>query len=219
MKYYPVFLDISNRPCTVVGGGLVAERKVWRLLISGALVTVVSPCLTPTLEALEREGKIKVHRSEYDSAYIKGAFLVIGATDRPDVNERIFQDGRKAGILVNIVDDPERCDFILPSVMEQGDLTIAVSTAGKSPALARKIRQDLAEIFGPEYARLTEILGRIREENRGKEPDGEKRTEMYSRLVSSEILKEIREKRWDRVKEIIREHTGLEIDLNEGETR
>lgn len=211
MKCYPVFLNIAGRRCVVVGGGTVAERKVLRLLTCGAQVTVVAPELTPGLDALWREGKIEVKKEPYHPSVLNGAFLVIGATDQRDINEQIYHDGRPKNVLVNIVDDPQRCDFILPSLLERGDLCIAISTAGKSPALARKIRQQLSKVVGPEYGILLQIMGIIRECYRQSEPDSQKRLKTYRRLLSTDILEEIRQRRWQKVEEIIKEQTGLNI--------
>lgn len=215
MKYYPIFLNIADRLCVVVGGGTVAERKVLRLLNCGAKVKVVSPCLTPGLEALRKEGKIEAIKEQYRSDLLKGAFLIIGATDKPEINEQIFQDGHRENALVNIVDDPERCDFILPSLLERGDLSVAISTAGKSPALARHIRQELSQILGPEYAILLEILEKVRERYSLSEPDAQKRLNAYQQLLSTNLLEEIRLQRWDKVEAIVREHTGLDVKLGE----
>ena len=124
---------------------------------------VIGKSLTPALAALKGEGRIVHHAADYHEDQLRGAFLVIGATDSDAVNERIARDARARGIPVNIVDDPARCDFILPSVVERGDLAIAVSTGGKSPALAKKLRKELEGAYGPEYAVLIEILGELRE--------------------------------------------------------
>ena len=143
MRYYPLFLDITGRKCVVVGGGNVAERKVERLLDCGARVEVVGKSLTPLLAAWNGEGKV-VHRdADYEDSCLVGAFLVIGATDDGAVNGRVATDARALGIPVNIVDDPARCDFILPSIVERGDLSIAVSTGGRSPALAKNSGESL----------------------------------------------------------------------------
>jgi precorrin-2 dehydrogenase / sirohydrochlorin ferrochelatase len=213
MRYYPVFLDIARRLCVVVGGGAVAERKVARLLACGASVEVIGRSLTPALAVLKGEGKI-VHRAvDYHGDRIRGAFLVIGATDDASVNERIARDARLQGILVNIVDDPGRCDFILPSVVEQGDLAIAVSTGGKSPALAKKLKTELEGAYGPEYATLLAILGDLRDRViAGGRPSAENR-ELFEAVVSSDILHHIRAGRWERVEGLIRELTGISIEV------
>ncbi|MCX7981518.1 MAG: bifunctional precorrin-2 dehydrogenase/sirohydrochlorin ferrochelatase [Syntrophales bacterium] len=215
MKYYPVFLKVEDRLCVVVGGGAVAERKVLRLLQCGARVMVVSPHLTPGLEDLCQKKKIEVVREAYHPSHLKGAFLIIGATDDIETNEQIFRDSLKENVLVNIVDDPQKCNFILPSLLERGDLSIAISTAGKSPALARKIRQDLSHLLGPEYAILLKILGNLRKRYREVEPDGIRRMRTYERLLSSNLLEAIRHQQWDKVQAIIREHTGLHLEIEE----
>jgi precorrin-2 dehydrogenase/sirohydrochlorin ferrochelatase len=213
MRYYPLFLDISRRRCVVVGGGKVAERKIKRLLACGARVEVVGKILTPALAALKENGQIVHHETDYEEALIRGAFLVIGATDNNEVNGRISGDARALEILVNIVDEPARCDFILPSVVERGALSIAVSTGGKSPALAKKLRMELDALYGPEYAILLDIMGKLREqmiaggrssaENRGR----------FEAVVTSEILDYIRAERWKEVKALIMERTGIEMEV------
>jgi len=153
MRYYPIGLDIAERRCLVVGGGEVGQRKAERLLECGARVTVVGRELTRRLEGLVREGRVGHIAADYDKSHLEGVFLVIGATDDGDVNERIFRDARRKGVLANIVDDPGRCDFILPALCRQGDLVITVATGGRSPALAKKLRQELEERYGPSTRR------------------------------------------------------------------
>jgi precorrin-2 dehydrogenase/sirohydrochlorin ferrochelatase len=213
VRYYPLCLDISGKRCVVVGGGNVAERKVERLLACGARVEVVGKALTPILAAWKGEGRIVHREADYEDSCLSGTSLVIGATDDETVNGRIAKNARARGIPVNIVDDPARCDFILPSVVERGDLLIAVSTGGKSPALARKLREELEEAYGPEYAVLLEILGELR----GKviadgRPSAENR-ECFAAVVRSEVLDNIRRKEWAKVKEMIRRLTGVEMEV------
>ena len=213
MRYYPLFLDMAGRKCVVVGGGNVAERKVARLLACGARVEVVGKSLTPLLALWSGEEKV-VHRdADYQDSCLAGAFLVIGATDDEAVNGRIAKDARALGIPVNIVDDPARCDFLLPSVVERGDLSIAVSTGGRSPALAKKIRKELEAVYGPEYAILLEILGELRGKViAGGRPSDENRA-CFEAVVSSEILDHIRAKRWKHVEDLIRRLTGVEMEV------
>jgi precorrin-2 dehydrogenase/sirohydrochlorin ferrochelatase len=215
VRYYPIFLDISGRLCIVVGGGKVSERKVERLLACGARVEVVGKDLTSALEELKKKGTILHHEEDYRPERIDGAFLVIGATDNDAVNERIAKDARERGILVNIVDDPEWCDFILPSIVEQGDLTITVSTGGRSPALAKKMRKELEVAYGPEYAILLEILGELRERVIADGRPSAENRERFEAVVYSEILDHIRAKQWKRVEELIRELTGIEMEVGE----
>jgi precorrin-2 dehydrogenase/sirohydrochlorin ferrochelatase len=213
VRYYPLFLDIARRRCVVFGGGNVSERKVGRLLACGACVEVVGKHLTPALSALAREGAIVHHAADYHEDRLNGAFLVIGATNSDAVNERIARDARERGIPVNIVDDPARCDFILPSVVERGDLAIAVSTGGRSPALAKKLRTELESTYGPEYAALVAILGELREKviAAGRPSAGNRA--LFEAVVSSDILDHIRAGRWKRVEELILELTGVEMEV------
>lgn len=213
VRYYPLFLEISGRRCIVVGGGNVAERKVERLLACGARVEVVGKALTPELEELKRAGAICHRDADYDGAHISGAFLVIGATDNDEVNERTARDARALGIPVNIVDDPARCDFILPSLVERGDLTIAVSTGGKSPALAKKLRRELEEAYGPEYAVLLEIMGELREKVIARGRSSDENRALFEAVVQSDVLDKIRAGQWGMVAELILELTGVELEV------
>jgi siroheme synthase, N-terminal domain len=215
VKYYPLFLDITDRRCVVVGGGDVAERKVGRLLDFGASVVVVGKTLTPGLETMKKEGKINHIAADYDKAVIDDAFLVIGATDQDDVNAEISHDARGKGILVNIVDDPDKCDFVLPSLLRQGDLLVAISTGGKSPALAKKLRGDMEHIFGTEYQTLLEVMGQLREKLVAKGRSSDENRRMFESVVHSDILKHIRDESWDKVKKIIYDITGEKIKVGD----
>ena len=146
MRYYPVQLDVQNRNCLVVGGGGVATRKVQTLLKCGARVTVVSPDTGSELEELARNNVIVLKKRGYRRSDVSHMFLVIGATDDKDLNRQIFNDAEALGRLCNIADLPEACNFILPSVVHQGDLVIAISTSGKSPAFAKHLRKDLEKM-------------------------------------------------------------------------
>lgn len=214
LKYYPVCLDISNRKCVVIGGGEVAERKILSLLECGASVAVAAVSLTDLLSGLVQEKRIEHLGGPYEDRYLEGAFLVIGATDRPEVNRRIFEDARKRGVLVNIVDEPSRCDFIVPAVFNRGDLTVAVSTGGRSPALARRIREELEERYGPEYGTLLRIMGNIRRKILEKGAGPEANRLIFEDLLDAPLLACIREKRWEEARELIRERVGEDIPLD-----
>ena len=213
MKYYPVNLDLTRKRCVVIGGGEVAERKVERLLECGARVLVVSRALTPVLAERKSAGKLEHVERDYEAGALDGAFLVIGATDRGEVNERISKDAMERGLLVNIVDDPDRCNFILPSLVRQGDLSIAVSTGGKSPALAKKLRKELEKQYGPEYQTLIGIMGTLRRKILGRGGQAADNKAIFEELVHSELLQAIREKDSGRVNAIIRERTGISLDV------
>ncbi len=214
MGYYPIGLDISGKRCLVIGGGEVGERKAERLLEFGARVAVVSRELTPTLARLRKNGVIEHIPEDYERKHLNGAFLVIGATDNRDVNDTIFRDARERGVLANIVDDPERCDFVLPALCKQGELIITVATGGKSPALAKKLRKDLEQLYGPEYEVLLKIMGQIRGRiiERGESPDENRK--IFEAIVASDILDHIRKADWKKVGSIVKKHSGVSIDLS-----
>ena len=164
--YYPVSLNIRGRKCTVVGGGQVALRKVIVLLEHGATVEVISPELCPEIVNLSEKGEIRVVNREYREGDLKGIFVAIIATDNSEINRQIAGEAREKAILVNVVDDADYCDFISPSYLRRGGISIAISTSGESPALARKLRTRLEEEFGEEYGRLSSLISRVRAEAR-----------------------------------------------------
>ncbi len=210
LKYYPVFWNISGKKCVVVGGGEVAQRKVTRLLDCGAKVFVVSPVLTQELLLLKDKNIITHHAREYSVEDINGAALVIGATDDDVINAAVSSDAIKKGIPVNIVDDPQKCDFILPSLLERGDLTIAIGTGGKSPALARYLRERLEETFGEDYAILAGVLGKLRDKMEKNSGQGKV---WFDKLMDAGLLEAIRGRDKKLVKKIIREITGEEVEF------
>jgi precorrin-2 dehydrogenase / sirohydrochlorin ferrochelatase len=209
VKYYPVFWDIKDKKCVVVGGGEVAIRKVERLLDCGAIVSVISPQLNPELTALKAEGAIEHIAADYDIRYTEGAAMIIGATDNEKINAAIASAARNLGIPVNIVDDPQKCDFILPSVMERGDLIIAIGTGGKSPALARHIREELESKYGTEYEILLNILGSLRPHMKASNTA----KNWFDSLIAAGILDFIKAEDWGKVKSKVREITGKEVAI------
>jgi len=182
-EYYPVNLKIKDKRCVVVGGGKVAERKIKFLLEKGALVTIISPEITSSLEELWREGKINHLPVTYFSSSLKDAFLVIAATDDCITNSHVAKDANKLGILVNVVDSPDESSFIMPAILSRGDLTIAVSTGGRSPALARKIKEDLALIYTDEYADLVNMIAKAREKIKRKYLNFQKRKQIWREIM------------------------------------
>lgn len=167
-SYYPVFLNIRGRKCVVIGGGQVALRKVEALLNAGADVKVISPDLCPELIKLADTEEISVEKRLFQSGDLEGLLITVAATDDNGINLEVAKEARGKGILVNVVDDPGHSDFIVPSYLRRGDITIAVSTAGRSPALARKIRSRLEDVFGDEYATLARLIGEVRMEIRSQ---------------------------------------------------
>ena len=166
--YFPAFLDLRGRRALVVGGGLIGERKVRDLLACRAAVTVVSPEITLGLAELARRSVIAYRRRKFRAADIRGCALVVAATGVTAVDTAIAGAARRRHVLVNVVDRPALCDFIVPSVLRRGELQIAVSTGGRSPALAREIRRALESLFGPEYGDLVETVGAARRRARAR---------------------------------------------------
>lgn len=200
MKYYPVLLDLDGKLCVVVGGGRVAERKVRSLLQVGALVKVISPQLTQSLSRLKERGKIIHSQRSYRSGDLHRAFLAIAATDDRRANERVFSQALRQKIPVNVVDDPAHSSFIVPSLVQKGDLLIAISTSGQSPALARALRQKLQKEIGTEYLYLLKLLGAVRKKilSLGL---GQKRNQViFRKLAGKDLLPLIRKN----------DYTGLE---------
>jgi len=166
--YFPVFLNVWRKKCVVVGGGQVAFRKVRMLLDCGASVTVIGSVLHPGLSELADKKSIQVIRRNYKPGDLKGASVVIAATDTQQTNRKVAEEAGRVGALVNVVDDPEPSDFIVPSLLRRGNLSIAISTGGMSPALARKIRTRLEESFGKEYASVVSLVEETRSAMRRK---------------------------------------------------
>lgn len=166
MGFYPVFLELAGRRCLVVGGGAVAGRRVESLLAAGATVTVVSPALTPPLAALVSGGQVRHEARGFEPDDLDSADLAFAATDRGEANAALFREAQARGVWVNAADDPAHCTFILPAVVRRGDLSVAVSTGGTSPALARAIREELERYLTAEYATLAAIAAEARRELR-----------------------------------------------------
>jgi len=167
--YYPLFLNISGKKCVVVGGGRVALRKVRTLLEHKANVEVISPDLCSELGQLAENGEIYIVYREYRAGDLKDALVAIVATSDSETNLKVVEEARRNRVLVNVVDDVENSDFILPSYLRKGDVTLAISTAGRSPALARKIRTRLEKDFGDEYASLALLIDEVRAEVKRQE--------------------------------------------------
>jgi precorrin-2 dehydrogenase/sirohydrochlorin ferrochelatase len=162
--YFPIYLDVRRRRCLVIGGGAVAERKIATLLEAGAEITVISPDRTGGIDGLSKRKAIHVEARPYQDGDLAGFELAFVATGDPQVNAAVYREGRRCGVWVNSADDPARCDFILPSVLRRGDLTVAVSTGGGSPALARTVREELELYFTEEYESLAKLAAEVRQE-------------------------------------------------------
>jgi precorrin-2 dehydrogenase/sirohydrochlorin ferrochelatase len=182
-----MMVDLTGKRCLIVGGGVVAERKVARLLECGAAVEVVSPAVTSRLKALASSGRLRLRRRPIRPSDFEGAFLVFVTTNDPEVNRRAAEVARRHGGLVNVADDPATCSFHVPSVVRRGDLAIAISTGGGSPALAKKLRQRLEQSIGPEYTALLGALRALRERAQQTIPDPKARQAIYRRAVESDL--------------------------------
>ncbi|HSR35993.1 MAG TPA: bifunctional precorrin-2 dehydrogenase/sirohydrochlorin ferrochelatase [Desulfurivibrionaceae bacterium] len=210
MAFFPICLDIADRHCVVIGGGRVAERKVASLLDCGAAVTVVSPELTEPLRCLADQGKVNWLARPYLAGDLAGAFLVIAATDDPDVQERVHAEAEAGNILLNVADVPKWCNFILPATTRQGDLMLSVSTAGKSPALARRLREGFDREFGPEYAVLVELLGELRQVVLGRGLSHQQNKDVFQRLVEADLAAWLRAGEWQRLRDHVRQQLNDE---------
>ena len=164
MTLFPIFVKLQGRRCLVVGAGTVGEPKIAGLLESGAKVRVVASRATEAVVEWAQAGAITWEARAFAPADLDGQFLVVAATNSPETNELIFREAQLRGVLCNAVDEPERCDFYYPAIVRRGQLQIAISTNGQSPALAQRLRGDLEEQFGPEYGPWLEALGRVRQE-------------------------------------------------------
>jgi precorrin-2 dehydrogenase/sirohydrochlorin ferrochelatase len=189
---FPMFVKLEGRRCVVVGGGAIAESKVESLLTSGASVMVVSPTLTENLAEQERRGLFAWKACEFQVQDMDGAFLVIAATSDEEVNELIFSEADRRGILCNAVDQPQRCHFYFPSVVRRGALQIAISTSGLSPSLAQRLRKDFEAEFGSEYEEWLAWLGRVRAAMMERGADFETRRRVLGRIASSEVFDRLR---------------------------
>lgn len=197
MRYYPVHLDIRNRNCLVVGGGSVGTRKVLTLLDCGADVTVISPVVTRRLRNYAASGLIKLKERSYQSGDLAGIFLVIGATDDERLNRQISRDADHVNALCNIADRPEVCNFILPSIVRRDDLVLTISTSGKSPALAKKLRKTLEKQFGEEYGVFLKLMGAIRKKLLSQSHEPEEHKHLFEQLIAANLIEMIRERKTD----------------------
>ena len=181
---YPVFLKLQGKKCLVVGGGAIALQKVEALTESSAMVTVVSPELVPELLDYSRREVIMVKQRPYTSGDLDGYYLVIAATDQPDVNQLVCDEARARDILVNVVDVPPLCDFYVPSILRRGRLQVAVSTAGASPRLARRIRMNLEKTLPEAYGDLLECLNDLRTELKERLPEEPKERMRLNKMIA-----------------------------------
>lgn len=185
---YPIYIDLEDKPCLVVGGGTVAERKVESLLEYGAKVLLVSPKVTETINNYAQKGLIKWEERSFVTTDLEDVFLVYIATNDNATNQIIAEECKARKILVNAVDDPPNCDFFVPALVRRGSLAIAISTEGKSPMLARHLRQELEKHFTDVYIEYVDLLGESRDYIKENIPDINIRKKIFEELVKSDIL-------------------------------
>lgn len=185
---FPMFLKLKGRRVLVVGAGKVGEPKIAGLLDTGARIRVVSLEATPAVHSWAQEGRIELELRAFSPNDLDGAFVAVVATSSRSLNERVYQEAQRRGVLCNVVDVPDLCDFFYPAVVRRGDLQIAVSTAGQSPSLAQKIRQQLDKQFGPAYAEWVAELGDTRKLILASDLDKERKLELLHSLASREAV-------------------------------
>ncbi|WP_446009260.1 precorrin-2 dehydrogenase/sirohydrochlorin ferrochelatase family protein [Candidatus Electrothrix sp.] len=210
---YPISLNISGKLCVVVGGGKVAERKVLSLLDAHAAVRIISPQLTMMLAEQAAKGAVQWCERGYQHGDLNEALLVFAATDNRLVQDAVVQDAQQAAILVNVVDAPERCDFQVPALVRKGDLNIAVSTNGASPALAAKIRQELDKRYGNEYAIVLRLMSLLRRKI-CSDPSSRcaDRKRVFQNILHEDIIHWIRAEQWERLAQHL--DTVLDPDID-----
>ncbi len=204
MELYPLNLKLTGRRCAVVGGGTVAERKVKALLAAGAQVSVFSPDLTAGLHALHTSGQLFWEPQAYAPGNVDNFFLVFCATDRQEINRQAAADARAAGALVNVADAPELSDFFVPAQVAHGDLLLTVSTGGGSPALARRLRQEIAARYGPEYGQYLALIAKLRPEMKNRLATAGEREQFWRETIDHEALDLLKHGKFSEAEERIR---------------
>ena len=207
-EFFPVFLNLKDKLCIVIGGGKVAERKVENLLIAQAKVKLISPEVTFKLKKLAEEGKIEWEKRVYKKGDLNSAWLVIAATDNPEIQKEVFKEAEEKHIFCNVVDVPELCSFIVPSTIRRGLLTIAISTSGVSPAVARRLRETLEEIIGEEYALYLKLMKDLRKQILNLNLSPEEKEEKLQKLALAPISRYIKYRDFKLLKVLI-EKEGL----------
>ncbi|MHB1414715.1 MAG: precorrin-2 dehydrogenase/sirohydrochlorin ferrochelatase family protein [Chloroflexota bacterium] len=191
-EYYPVLLDLRGKLAVVIGGGEVAERKIASLLRSAAHVKVIAPVVSAGIDRLSSAGSLSISRRRYARGDLEGAFLAIAATDDEEINREVWEEAYDRGVLVNVVDAPQQCNFTLPATVRRGPLLLTVSTGGASPALSRAVRERLEKEFGPEYGTFATWLGEAREQVKSRYPSRREREQIWHRIVESDVLDMLR---------------------------
>jgi precorrin-2 dehydrogenase/sirohydrochlorin ferrochelatase len=214
LKYFPILMDIHGRAVVLVGAGKVAQRKCLSLVKAGADVMVIAPELSSGMKKLAAEGKIRHMEREYRRGDLKNATLVFAATDNQDVNKTVAEEAAQLGIPANIADSPEISTFISPSIVSRGDLVISVSTGGKSPVMAQKIRQELEAAYGPEYDPTLRLLSAVREKLLTEKRGSQYNKKLIAELVSRNLPGLFRKKSYNEIDRLLGEILGPGFTLN-----
>jgi len=187
-SYFPIVIDLAGKPCLVVGGGDVATRKTEALLQAGGVVTVIAPEATPVLISLAETGKLTWRQEAFREQSTAAYFLVVAATNQPEVNLAVWQATREHNGWINIVDRPDLCNFIVPAVVQRGKMTISISTSGASPGLARKIKKQIETVIGPEYETYLDFLAATRKQVMAEVSDPQLRKAIFRQLLDQRFL-------------------------------
>lgn len=223
MPFYPIFVELKGKKILIVGGGKVAQRKVETFLEYGALLFLISKDITPVLAQYKEQGKLIYLGEEFYEDSLEDVSLVVSATNDPDLNHRVSEAAKSRGLLVNAVDQPADCSFIVPSIIRRGDLMIAVSTSGKSPALAKQLRKRLERQFGSHYGTFLTLMGNLRNEILNKGLPTKENSRIFKEIVESPILDDIGRGDWadvaSNLNRILHSHMSTEDVLTYIEVR
>jgi precorrin-2 dehydrogenase/sirohydrochlorin ferrochelatase len=211
---YPVCLNITDSLCVVVGGGTVAERKVLGLLAAEARVIIISPQLTPPLQQLAEDERVEWVMRPFKKGDLQGAQLVFAATDNKQVQDEILQEAELAGQLVNVIDVPKSCSFQVPAVVRRGNLTLTVSTDGKSPAVSAMVRRELEKSFGHEYDQLLNLMARLRQQVLVSGLTISERKTVFKKILHKDIVQWIVEEKWDLLRKHLCDVLGKDVDFD-----
>ena len=215
MQLYPLILKLNGHRCIVIGGGLVAERKVGSLLACGAIVKVVTLECSAALRELADRGEIELVERAFEPEDLDGARLAIAATNVHTVNEAIMTAGHERGILVNVVDVPDLCDFYVPATIKRGDVLIAISTSGSCPALAKRLRQELEAKIGPEYETYATLLATLRQTLKARVTNSHRRVQAEEAFLNSEAFTLVREGNMEAAEQLVEDYVARYELLNE----
>lgn len=211
-RYFPIFIDLRGKPCLVVGAGEIGASKAAQLIKYGASVTVVAPEVHPDVDQWAKDGSIRLLRRSFQEADVEGMTLVVGSTSSTEVNTTVFEAASRRGILANIVDVPDLCSFTYGAIVERGDLQIVVSTSGRSPAYAARLRRELEDSYGEEYGIYLDILGQVRHQVQQTVDDLKHRKLIYRRVFEMDLLPLLREGRAEEARRLALQCISQSLD-------